>query len=85
MRLVEIRDGWIVDVDSISEVAFKPKRELVDICTDDIAKKTMIYKTFYYVEIVISGREHEISFDSEEETREFYDRFLKDFCKEKWV
>ena len=84
MRLVEIRDGWIVDVDSISEVIFKPKRELVEICTDDIAKKTMVYKTFYYVEIVVDGRESEIPFDSEEEARSFYDRFLK-FCKEKWI
>ena len=75
MRLVEIRDGWIVDVDSISEVVIKPKRELVEICTDDI----------YYVEIVVGGRKNEISFDTEEEARVFYDRFLKDFCKEKWV
>ena len=74
MRLVEIRDGWIVDVDSISEVMFKPSFVSY---TDSVQN--------YYVEIVVGRRGHEIPFDSEEEARVFYDRFLKDFCKEKWV
>lgn len=83
MRLVEIRDGWIVDVDSISQVEFKPMRESFVSYTDDTQKIT--WKMFYYVEIVVNGREREIPFSSEEEARAFYNRFLKDFCKEKWV
>ena len=79
MRLVEIRDGLIVDVDSISEVEFKHRRESFVSYTDDTQKIT--WKMIYYVEIVVDGREHEIPFDNEEEARAFYDRFLKDFCK----
>lgn len=83
MRLVEIRDGWIVDVDSISEVELKPERESFVSYDDGIQK--MIWKTFYCVEIVVGGKKTEISFGNEEEkARAFYDRFLK-FCKEKWV